>query len=144
MRGRPSRLDNPDFAKAVAEAYVSGMNFTDIGEMFGVTANTISIWCKNPVVVAHASRIAQERVLRIVRKTDAAIEKRLESVDDETKISTDLLLKIRRELDRSIHLDAASHAQNSEPDAMSSIVGKLEENPELARQLQEWVAGKKQ
>lgn len=136
---RISRLANPDFAKAVGEAYADGCSRTEMSEMFGAHVDTITDWCRDPRVQAHAARFAQERVNQITRITDREILKRLEDADE---MDTELMLKIRKEfLERALKIDLGKGAENAE--TINEVVQNLEDNPELARQLQEMVAGKK-
>lgn len=135
---RISKLANPEFAKAVAEAYINGMSRAEMAEIFGAHKDTITDWTRDPRVQAHAAHLAQERVLRITRKIDSEIEHRVEDADD---MDTELLLKIRKEfLDRSLKIDL----NNAKDDAgtMSDMIDALEANPELASQLKSSFTGK--
>lgn len=135
---RTSKLDNADFAKTVAEAYTAGMSRTDMAEEFGVNVATISVWNRDPRVQAHAARFAQERVNRITRRIDSEIESRLQ----EAKImDTEVLLKIRKEfLDRALKIDLN---KADTPETINEVIGTLEENPELARDLKEMLAARR-
>lgn len=138
---RISRLANPEFAKAVGEAYADGCSRSEMAEMFGAHVDTITDWCQDPRVQKHAARFAQERVNQITRITDRELLNRLKDADDEEKMPTELLLKVRKEfLDRSLKIDLGK--ATDQPDTINEVVQNLEENPELARQLQEWAAGK--
>lgn len=131
---RTSKLANPDFAKAVAEAYIDGMSRGEMAEIFGAHKDTITDWTRDPRVQAHAARMAQERVLRITRKIDAEIENRLDNIGD---MDEELLIKLRKEfLDRSLKVDL----NNAKDDAgtMADALDALEDNPELAQQLKDW------
>lgn len=136
---RVSRLANPEFAKAVGEAYADGCSRTEMSEMFGAHVDTITDWCRDPRVQAHAARFAQERVNQITRITDREILTRLNDADD---MDTELILKIRKEfLERALKLELGKAGQQAE--TINEVVQNLEDDPELARQLQEWAAGKK-
>lgn len=131
---RTSKLANPEFAKAVAEAYIDGMSRTEMAEIFGAHKDTITDWTRDPRVQAHAARMAQERVLRITRRIDAEIENRLDNIGD---MDEELLIKLRKEfLDRSLKVDL----NNAKDDAgtMADAIDALENNPELAAQLKDW------
>lgn len=139
---RISRLANPDFAKAVGEAYADGCSRQEMAEMFGAHADTMTDWVRDPRVQAHAARFAQERVNQITRITDRELLSRLKDADDETKMPTELLLKVRKEfLDRSLKIDLGKAGE--QPETINEIISNLEDDPELARQLQEWASGKK-
>jgi hypothetical protein len=142
MAGRISRLANPGFAKAVGEAYADGTSRAEMAEAFGAHVDTITDWCRDPRVQAHAARFAQERVNAITKITDREILNRLKDADDEDKMPTELLLKIRKEfLDRMLKIDLGAGAD--QPETINEVIGNLEDNPELARQLQEWASGSK-
>src|SRR4051812_4726806 len=101
--GRISKLANPEFSKAVAEAYINGCSREEMGEMFGVHKDTITDWTRDPRVQGHAARFAQERVNRITRRIDSEIEGRLLDAEE---METEVLLKIRKEfLSNSLKID---------------------------------------
>lgn len=136
---RISRLANPEFAKAVGEAYADGCSRTEMSEMFGAHVDTITDWTRDPRVQSHAARFAQERVNQITRISDREILNRLGRVED---MDTELVLKIRKEfLERALKIDLGKDGQQAE--TINEVVQNLEDDPELARQLQEWAAGKK-
>lgn len=130
--GRISRLDNPTFAKLVADLYISGVSRPEMAAELGCHVDTITDWTKDARVQAHASRAAQERVHRIGRKIDAVIEGRLiEGADD---MDTETLLKIRKEyLDRPLKIMLGEADKN--PDTIVDAMSVLEDNPDLMRAL---------
>lgn len=139
---RISRLANPEFARAVAEAYAAGASRQEMADEFGAHVDTITDWTRDPRVQGHAAKFAQERANRITRRLDSEIERRIENVDDEDKFPMELLLKVRKELlDRALKIELGGGA--NQPETINEIVGNLEEDPELARQLQEWASGKR-
>jgi transposase len=124
---RQSRIDDPEFAKLVAEAYIGGMGRPEMAAEFNCHVDTITDWTKDPRVQAHASRFAQERIARIGRKIDAIIEGRLQEASD---LDTDTLLKIRKEyLDRPLKI-ALSEA-DKDPNVINDTMAALEDNPEI-------------
>lgn len=130
---RVSKLANPGFAKAVAEAYINGMSRSEMADMFDAHVDTITLWTQDPRVQAHAARMAQERVTRITRKIDTEIEGRLQDAHD---METELLLKVRKEfLDRALKIDLGNPKEN--PDTINETIAALEENPELAAAFKE-------
>lgn len=134
---RVSKLAIPEFAKAVAEAYINGMSRVEMADLFEVHKDTITDWTSDPRVQAHAAKFALERVNRITRRIDTEIENRLQDTDD---MDTEVLLKIRKEfLDRSLKVDLSKGADN--PETINEAVNALEENPDLAKQLQDWASG---
>lgn len=135
---KESKLANADFAKAVAEAYISGMSRQEMADTFECHKDTITIWCQDPRVQAHAGRLALERVNRITRRIDGEMEQRLSDVGD---WELDELLKVRKEyLDRSLKIDMSS--AGSVADTTNEILEAMDESPEFAEKLLE-LAGKK-
>lgn len=128
--GRVSKLANPEFAKAVAEAYMNGSSRAEMAEMFGAHKDTITDWTRDPRVQAHAATLGQERVNRITRRIDSEIESRLLDADE---MDTELLLKIRKEfMERT---GKVGQTNTNEAGTMSDMIDVLEANPDLAAQL---------
>lgn len=135
-RGRPSKLDDPQELKQIAEAFANGCTRDDMCEMFGVSdPGTITRWRKDVRVKAEVRKIIDDRILRISSKTDFVIEGRLNQSSGE--MSVDDLIKIRKEFGgsalarRDVDADAATQG------AMEA----LEENPELLEQISLLIAG---
>lgn len=130
--GRTSRIDDADFAKAVALAYVEGLTRQEMCEQFGVRdPDTITKWQRDPRVKAHAAKFAEERILRIVRKTDTEMERRLANISDE---EIDTILKIRKEyLNNAVRIEVGSGDTHS--DTINDTLEAMEQNPELAAEL---------
>lgn len=130
--GRTSRIEDADFAKAVALAYVEGLTRQEMCDEFGVRdPDTITKWCRDPRVKAHAAKFAQERILRIVSRTDTEIERRLSSIDEE-EIET--ILKIRKEyLNNAVRIEVGGGEANS--DTINDTLEEMENNPELMADL---------
>ena len=125
---KQSRIADPEFAQAVAEAYINGLSRTEMSDMFGVCKDTITAWTKDIRVQTHAAKMAQERVTRVTRRIDATIEGRLQEV---AEMDTELLLKIRREfLDRALKIDLGAGKDN--PDTIKEATDLIESNPDFA------------
>lgn len=92
--GRPSGLSDPERVKLAAALYVEGATREDMARELGVSPWTITQWRKDPRVRAQVSKLVEDRVMRIVGKTDHIIEGRLQ---DAGKMDTELLLRIRKE-----------------------------------------------
>lgn len=136
---RISKLANPEFAKAVAEAYINGVSRDEMAVMFGAHKDTITAWCRDPRVQNHAARMAQDRVTRITRRIDAEIEGRLAHVGS---MDVELLLKVRKEyLDRALKIDLGAAQNHSE--TVSETIQALEDDPELADALRELLSGER-
>lgn len=136
--GKVSRLDNPEFAKSVAEAYIKGMARPEMAELFEVHKDTITVWTQDPRVQAHAGRLALERVNRITRKIDGEMEARMAHVSD---WEIDELLKVRKEyLDRALKIDlGAGHTA----DTTNELLEAMDESPEFAKRLLELANSRK-
>lgn len=140
MAGRISRLSDPGFAKAVAEAYTDGLKRAEMAELFGCHEDTMSDWVRDPRVQAHAMRLVQERVGRITRKLDSEIDRRILDVDDEDKYPMELILKMRKELlDRAIRFDFGNG--KNEAQLTSDAISAAEEDPDFAREMIAWATG---
>lgn len=136
-RGRPSPLDDPEFAKSVGEAFADGMSRSQMCELFGVKdKDTITKWRKDPRVKAYAMRLIEDRVVQVTRRVDAAIAGRLQNT---SAMTIKELLMIRKEF-----LSGALRAQTEAADeaTVAEAMQALEENPDLMRQLDEMLSGK--
>lgn len=137
MAGRNSRLDNSDFAKLVAEHYVAGTAYDEMSEELSCHKDTIRVWIKDPRVQAHARQISAERSLRISRKIDGEIEKRLADISD-----WDLkdIVMIRKEyLDRPLKVGAGDEADLGRVN--NELAEAMDSNPEFAKKLMEMASG---
>lgn len=125
---RRSRLSDPNFAKAVAEAYIDGCTRQEMADLFGVSKDTITAWTRDTRVQAFSARMVQDRVTRITRKIDSVIEGRLQEAKD---LDTETLLKIRKEyLDRSLKVDLKGG--KDDPNTIEGAADLLESNPDFA------------
>lgn len=132
-----SKISSPEYAKAVAEAYINGVSTAEMADIFGVTKDTVRNWSRDPRVLAHGGKLAQERVLRITRLIDKEFESRLE---DMGSLESETLLRIRKE-----YLERTVRFENIAADTTGTVgetVKALEENPELAKALTDLMAGK--
>lgn len=135
---RVSRLENTEFAKAVAEAYINGCTHTDMADMFGASKDSISKWVRDPRVQAHSAKMAQDRVLRITRKIDKEIDGRLQ---DAHELDTEVLLKIRKEfLDRTL-ITKSQQGAHEDAGTIGEAVTALENDETLAKALKELMKG---
>lgn len=129
---RPNPLANPEFAKAVGEAFADGCSRTEMCELFGVKdKDTITRWRRDPRVKVVALKIIEDRVLQVTRKVDGVIAGRLEHAD---KMTIRELLDIRKEF-----LGGALRAQTEKADegAIQEAQEFLERHPEAMEQLDE-------
>jgi transposase-like protein len=132
-RGRPNRLDDPDFAQAVADAYVSGATNKAMGAALDCDPGTIRIWVRDPRVRARVRSGLRERTERIARKIDGEIERRLADLSD---MEIQDVLRVRKEyIDRP--LKQLEDGGASEAGATNELAEAMDENPELIAELQE-------
>ena len=137
MAGRPNPLNDPEFAKQVAEAFAAGCTRKEMCEMFGMKdPATITRWRKDPRVQAHTMKIIEDRILQITRKVDGVISQRLQ---DSENMSVQELLAIRKEF-----LGGALRAQTEKVDenTVEEAVAFLEDNPQAMEQLDAIMSGK--
>lgn len=124
--GRPTKLSDPDYCRLVAEWFTAGATRKAMAEEFGVTTTTITQWRRDPRVRAIVSKLIEDRILQVTRKTDSEIERRLMNADE---LSVKELIEIRKE-----YLGGALRAQTerSDDETTSQALDALEKNPELA------------
>jgi predicted transcriptional regulator len=134
--GRPSGLNDPERVKLAAAMFVEGSTRADMAAELGVSEWTITQWRKDPRVRAQVTKLVEDRVMRIVGKTDHIIEGRLQ---DAEKMETELLLRIRKEFlggaFRALH-EGGKVDENTVYEAM----GEVEADPELLDGLRELIS----
>lgn len=136
--GRPNPLADPDFAKAVAQAFVDGNSRTDMCEMFGVKdPDTITRWRRDPRVKGYALKLIEDRVLQVTRKVDGVIAQRLDNASDMT---VQELIMIRKEF-----LGGALRQQTENADQATVSEGQrwIEDHPDEAAALIEMFGGER-
>lgn len=138
--GMTSTLDRVDgLRERIAELWVEGLTNNAIAETVHSefaeiedvpVKNTIINWRKDEVVENKIHALMRERIGRVVRKTDAAIAKKLEDVDD---LTVDEVLKIRKEFvpERDALTDEKQDASQIDED----LFGLMEDDPEFAEKL---------
>lgn len=137
MAGRKSQLNDPDFARQIAELYVRGVSREEMAEELGCHRDTISVWVKDPRVAAHARKIAVDRATRISRRIDSEMEGRLAYI---STWEIDTILKVRKEyLDRPLKVAAGEDVDTAK--ATNELAEALDQNPDLAKQLAELLEG---
>jgi hypothetical protein len=92
--GRPSGLNDPERVKLAAAMFMEGATRATMAEELGVSEWTITQWRKDPRVRAQVTKLVEDRVMRIVGRTDHIIDGRLQNAED---MDTELILKIRKE-----------------------------------------------
>lgn len=132
---RPNPLRDPEFAKAVAQAFVDGNSRQQMCELFGVKEpDTITRWRRDPRVKGYALKLIEDRVLQVTRKVDGKIAYMLERND----LTVMELLAIRKEF-----LGGALRAQTEKADeaTVNEAQDWLERNPDAADQLEHLLKG---
>ncbi|MBA3240074.1 MAG: hypothetical protein H0T60_02515 [Acidobacteria bacterium] len=132
-KGRPSRLEDPEFAQLVAELLAAGASRENMCEELGVgDRSTITKWRKDPRVKARVQKLTEDRVIQISRRVDSTIMGRLAHAQDMT---VDELIKIRKEYGGS----ALARTEKADDDTVSDAWDKVQENPDLIKELEEVV-----
>jgi hypothetical protein len=131
--GRPSGLNDPERVKLAAAMFVEGATRAEMAAELGVSEWTITQWRKDPRVRAQVAKLVEDRVMRIVGKTDHIIEGRLQNAED---MDTELLLRIRKEF-----LGGAFRALHEggkvDEETIYEAMGEVEADPELLTGLKE-------
>jgi hypothetical protein len=133
---RPNPLAEPDFAKEVAEAFVSGLSRQEMCDLFAVKdRDTITRWRRDPRVKAHALKLIEDRVLQVTRRVDSIISQRLEEAENLTMAE---LVMVRKEF---LGGSLRARTENADADAINDGAAWLEENPEAADRLERILSG---
>lgn len=140
--GRPTLLDKqPGLIELVAELYAAGMKQSEILEELPISqAATLRSWLKDERVVIKVEEIMRERSMRIRRKVDGEIEKRLSDPNRLRNMPEESLLKIRKEMsadfpDRGstdaehVRIVEALYLEAAENPAAAELIRKLNLDP---------------
>lgn len=131
--GRPHGLSDPERVKLAAAMYVEGLTRAEMAEQLGVSEWTITQWRKDPRIRAQVTKLVEDRVMRIVGRTDHIIEARLQHADE---MDTDLLLRIRKEFlggaFRALH-----EGGKADDETVYEAMNEVEADPELLSGLRE-------
>jgi hypothetical protein len=130
-RGRPSKLDDPEYIVLFAQALAEGLTIPELADLFIIGQRTAREHKNNPLVRAAALKYIEERVIRITRKVDSQIEQRLQNV---AVLDTATLLKIRKEFLGGV-MRLQTQGGKDDPDTISAAQSQLEDNPELVAKL---------
>lgn len=136
MAGRRSRLESTEFCETVAEAYVSGLNYTQMSEVLECSKGQLRVWVQDPRVQAFIVKMSRDRVARITRKIDSEIDRRLIHVSD---WKTDDIIKVRKEyLDRARTADTGDTGSDN-ASTINELSEAMDANPDLAAALRQLV-----
>ena len=131
--GRPSGLNDPEKVKLAASMYMEGKTRAEMAAELAVSEWTITQWRKDPRVRAQVTKLVEDRVQRIVGRTDHIIEARLQHAED---MDTELLLKIRKEFlggaFRALH-----EGGKADEATIYEAMDEVESDPELLAGLKE-------
>lgn len=137
---RPSKLDNPDFAKQVAIAFADGQTRPQMAELFNVSEWTITQWRKHPMVKAYTNKLIEDRVQRVLTKTDYKIAALLENITD-----IDTLLRVRKEfLGGRLRQQIENHADDATVDSAMDAMEDTEFTDALEEVLRDKINKKPQ
>ena len=135
-RGRPSRLNDPDFLQEVAECFAAGMTREAMCDVLGVGSTaTITIWRRDGRVKEAVRKILQDRVQRVTSKVDAEISARLA---DPSSLTIKDLLDIRKEFLGGQMRDATNEVDE---ETVNQAAEFFEQNPDAAEQLAALLSG---
>jgi transcriptional regulator with XRE-family HTH domain len=126
-------LDDPDQLRLFAECIAAGLSAKEIVELLHISTKSVARYRKDQRVIAACMKIIEARVVRITRRIDTEIERRLD--EEAADIDTDTLLRIRKEyLGGQLRLQT----QGSDPgaDVINDAISQIEESP-FAAELQE-------
>jgi len=131
-KGRPHALDDPAYAKLVAEAFAAGLSRQKMADMFNIKdLATITRWRRDPRVKAEVWRLTEDRILQVTRKVDAVIVNRLEDADE---MSVQELLAIRKEFLGGSLRDKTQNVDEGDINAAHEL---LEKDPGMIEKFQE-------
>lgn len=138
--GRPSQIEDPEFAKMVAELFAAGLSrqaMIDELESNGVVVkdkDTISRWRKDARVKVHIQQITADRTIQISRKIDSIIEGRLSQAE---KLDIRDLIAIRKEYGGA----SVARTDVADDSVTAGAIKRMEEDPEYAIRLQKFIQG---
>lgn len=124
-------LDDPDMLALFAQSVADGQSIKQLAELFHISERTVSTYKRDPRVKAVALKLIEDRVLRVTRKVDSEIEKRLADADE---MDTVTLLKVRKEfLGGALRLQTTGGKADSK--TINEAMDEIESNPEFASEL---------
>lgn len=127
-------LDDPTQLQLFAECIAAGLSAKEIVELLHVSTKSVARYRKDQRVIAAAMKIIEARVVRITRRIDSEIERRL--VEEVFDIDTDTLLRIRKEF-LSGQLRAQVQVNDPSAETINDAIAQIEESPQFAAELQE-------
>lgn len=134
--GRPHGLNDPERVKLAAAMFVEGMTREKMSAELGVSPWTITQWRKDPRIRAQVTKLVEDRVMRIVGRTDHIIAGRLQDAEN---MDTDLILRIRKEFlggaFRALH-----EGGKADDETVYEAMNEVEADPELLAGLRELLA----
>lgn len=134
MAGRRSKLDDPEVQELVGRAFNDGQTRAQMAATFGVAPSTISVWKRDPRVNAVIKKLQEERIFEITRKVDGRIHSLLQQED----LSLKDLLAIRKEF---VGGAMRQSMEKADEETVAQAVEALEDNPNLAAELEKLLSG---
>lgn len=129
-RGRPSRLDDPEQLRLIAELFAAGYSRQAMCDELEVKdKDTITRWRRDPRVKAIVTKLIEDRAIQISRKIDSVIEGRLSRAEDMKIVD---LIAIRKEYGGS----KVQSKEVADDATINDAIEALEANPDLADDLE--------
>jgi transcriptional regulator with XRE-family HTH domain len=125
-------LVDPTQLQLFAECIAAGLSAKEIVEMLHISTKSVARYRKDQRVIAACMKIIEARVVRITRRIDTEIERRLD--EEAADIDTVTLLKMRREY-LSSALRLQTQGNNPSAEVINEAAESIESNPGFADEL---------
>ena len=130
MAKRESPLSDEEFCDDVASHFLNGIAKQTMADTFGVSTYMIDKWRKDPRVQRRWLQLRDERVRSTISRIEKVIEERME---DPESLSTDTLMKLRKEY---VGGEIRAQAEKADEATIGEMQSMLEKQPELAEALE--------
>lgn len=130
MAKRENPLDDEDFLEDVATHFVNGVQRQAMADTFGVSTYMVDKWKKSPKVQRKWMQLRDDRVRSTIGRIEKIIAERLE---DAEALSTDTLMKLRKEYAND---GLRPNAEKADEATIGEMQTMLERQPELAAALE--------
>lgn len=137
-RGREAFLDDPEMVDLFARALSDGWTTAQLASSFNVSDRSVRTYKKDPRVKAASLKYTQDRILTITRKTDAEIERRLQSAGEIELVD---LIRLRKEFLGGVFRTGAEGGKTDDR-TITEAMDELEGNPDLAAELLKLLGGR--
>lgn len=139
---RPSTLDQHDgLREFIADKWMAGCTNKEVAEKVAEqfqdveepSIRTVQNWRQDEVVAEKIHAVMRERIARVVRKTDSAIDQL-----DFSQLTVDEIIKIRREF--LPERDALTDEKTDATKTAEELFGAMEDDPEFAQKVAQTAA----